>query len=70
MFRACAGKPSETLAIPEGHGASVYEALSGRYAFPMPKENVHLAVNDEYAPWDMPLRQGDRVVFIPPVSGG
>lgn len=29
-----------------------------------------VAVNEEYAPWDRHLRHGDRVAFIPPVSGG
>jgi len=29
-----------------------------------------VAVNGEYAPLDRPLREGDEVAFIPPVSGG
>jgi adiponectin receptor len=29
-----------------------------------------LAVNCEYVPWDTPLREGDEVVVITPVSGG
>jgi molybdopterin converting factor subunit 1 len=28
------------------------------------------AVNKSYAPFDTPLRDGDEVVFVPPVSGG
>jgi molybdopterin converting factor small subunit len=28
------------------------------------------AVNRKYARFDAPLRDGDEVVFIPPVSGG
>ena len=69
LFRACARKHSEKIASESGAEA-LYEGLRARYAFPLPKESVHLAVNDEYAPWDRPLRSGDRVVFIPPVSGG
>jgi len=26
--------------------------------------------NQEFAPWDTPLRSGDEVAFLPPVSGG
>jgi len=29
-----------------------------------------VAVNGEYAPLDWPLKEGDEVAFIPPVSGG
>ncbi len=29
-----------------------------------------VAVNGEYAPLDRPLKEGDEVAFIPPVSGG
>ena len=28
------------------------------------------AVNEEYVAWDHRLSEGDRVAFIPPVSGG
>ncbi len=28
------------------------------------------AVNRTYAPFDTPLRDGDELVFVPPVSGG
>jgi molybdopterin converting factor small subunit len=26
--------------------------------------------NQEFAAWDTPLRSGDEVAFLPPVSGG
>jgi molybdopterin converting factor subunit 1 len=32
--------------------------------------NLAAAVNRKYARFDAPLREGDEVVFIPPVSGG
>ena len=28
------------------------------------------AVNQEFAPWESRLRNGDEVAFLPPVSGG
>jgi len=31
---------------------------------------LKVAVNEEFAAWDRPLADGDRVVFIPPVAGG
>jgi molybdopterin converting factor subunit 1 len=34
------------------------------------KGSVRLAVNQEYVPNSHPLREGDEVAVIPPVSGG
>ena len=32
--------------------------------------NFKIAVNDEFSQWDIKLKNGDRLVFIPPVTGG
>lgn len=29
-----------------------------------------VAINEEYAPWERPLVDGDELAFFPPVSGG
>lgn len=34
------------------------------------ENSIRLAVNQEYVPMDHPLRDGDEVAVIPPVSGG
>ena len=34
------------------------------------RHNLAAAVNRKYARFDEPLKEGDEVVFIPPVSGG
>ena len=31
---------------------------------------ISCAVNEEYARFDRPLKDGDEVAFLPPVSGG
>ncbi len=52
------------------HPASVWEHLVRRYprlqGLPAPR----FAVGDEYVPGEFPLREGDEVALIPPVSGG
>jgi molybdopterin synthase sulfur carrier subunit len=70
QFRALAGKDSEAVAIGAGAADELYGRIRDRYGFPLERHSVHLAVNDAYAPWDRPLRPGDRVAFLPPVSGG
>ena len=32
--------------------------------------NFKIAINDEFSDWDIELKNGDRLVFIPPVTGG
>ena len=70
LFEACAGKSAEELSIDSADPARLYDDLRKRYRFPLDRSLVHLAVNDAYASWDSPLSSGDRVVFVPPVSGG
>jgi len=36
---------------------------------PMPA-NTLMAINQEYAAFDAPVRAGDEVAFFPPVTGG
>jgi molybdopterin converting factor subunit 1 len=55
-------------------GARV-EDLFERYGRRFPKlaefrESIAAAVNQEYTEWRAPLRGGDEVAFLPPVSGG
>jgi molybdopterin converting factor subunit 1 len=46
-------------ALVETHGG--FAALAG---------SVSCAVNDDFARMSTPVRDGDRVAFLPPVSGG
>lgn len=70
LFRSCARKGEEDLRLESTDASALYARLQERYGFPIPRDRIHLVVNDEFSPWSVPLRQGDRVVFIPPVSGG
>jgi molybdopterin converting factor small subunit len=70
LFRTCTKKSEESLQLESDDPVTLYDQLNQRYRFPITRDRIHLVVNDEYSPWDKPLKEGDTVVFIPPVSGG
>jgi MoaE-MoaD fusion protein len=66
------GKSADLIDLPEG--ASVRDALA-RYESQIPRlkeslPSLALAVNQQYAGPDTPLRESDEVALLPPVSGG
>jgi molybdopterin converting factor subunit 1 len=70
LLREKAKKAEEELDCALENYHELYEELSLRYEFNLPVEMIQLAVNDEFQNPATPIRQGDSVVFIPPVAGG
>jgi molybdopterin-guanine dinucleotide biosynthesis protein A len=70
LMREQSGRSEETLETGAGTPADLYEELKERYGFTLPREQLKVAVNSEFAAWSHPLVAGDAVVFIPPVAGG
>lgn len=71
MFRELAGRGEETWSGPSETPASrIYDDLRKHYDFPLAFDHVRVAINDEFAPGDPVVNSGDKLVFIPPVSGG
>ena len=72
VLRDIAGKSEAELSLAEGTRAAdvwqsmrqQYPTLSGYLQPPM------IAINEEYADADTPLKDGDELAFIPPVAGG
>jgi len=69
-LREKAGRNAETLVTEATTPAAVYDELRARHGFGLNREAVRVAVNDEFADWHVTLREGDELVFIPPVAGG
>ncbi len=72
MLKDLLGRSSETLELPEG---ARLEAVLSHYAGQAPRleallPSLALSVNREYSGPDQPLRAGDEVGLLPPVSGG
>lgn len=69
-FREQAGCREESLATNAGTAAELYAEVASRHGFLDPMSRCKVAVNDELADWQAPLRSGDVVLFFPPVAGG
>ena len=70
ILREQRGATEETLTTAAATPRALYEELRSRYRFTLPAERIRAAVNDEFVAADATLRDGDRIVFVPPVAGG
>jgi molybdopterin-guanine dinucleotide biosynthesis protein A len=70
MLREQIGHSEEMLETSAGTPGALYDELSSRHGFRLQKHLVRVAVNNEVTAWDVPLKSGDTVSFIPPVAGG
>jgi molybdopterin synthase sulfur carrier subunit len=70
ILREQRGVKEETLATAAPTPAALYDELRAKHGFTLPGDRVRAAVNGAFVAAEAPLREGDRVVFIPPVAGG
>lgn len=65
--RGLSGESVQTTAdTPRG----LYDELRSRHGFPLEPDRLRVVINEAFVEWDVPLNEGDEVVFIPPVAGG
>jgi molybdopterin converting factor subunit 1 len=71
-LRETVGASEVDLDLPEGATAEeAWQRLAGVHVgLETRRARLTAAVNRRYAAFDTPLRDGDEVVFVPPVSGG
>jgi len=70
LLRDQRGAAEETIATDAQTAGELYQRLQAQHGFTLGPAHVRAALNGEFAPWDAPLREGDTVVFLPPVAGG
>lgn len=64
------GLPCEEVETGAVCALDLYHELGARHGFTYAETSLLAAVNGRFASWDQPLRDGDQVVFLPPVAGG
>lgn len=69
-LRERVGLDTETIDTAAVTPAQLWTELDARHDFATERRHLRVAVNDAFSTWDAQLADGDRVVFIPPVSGG
>lgn len=70
LLREQAGRSEETLDTSAGTPTELYRELQARHPFRLGPEQLKVAINAEFSDWNTTLRNGDTIVFIPPVAGG
>lgn len=70
LFREQAGLSEEVISLEGGSALQLFRRVTEKYQFSLIPEQVRVAVNDAFVSWETVLKDGDEVVFIPPVAGG
>ena len=69
-LRELTGLDEETFSMKQGNKpGDVLASINKRHEIDV-EINFKIAVNDEFSDWEIELNDGDRLVFIPPVTGG
>jgi molybdopterin converting factor subunit 1 len=69
-FRDKTGVSSETIETTEQSISELFIELNQKYDFPLNKEQIKVACNEEYVSFETLIKDNDTIVFIPPVAGG
>ena len=72
VLRDITGKSETEVSLPDGtKAADVWASLRREHrALSSYSKPPMIAINEDYAAPDTQLRDGDELVFIPPVAGG
>ncbi len=70
-LRDQAGRSEEWLDCQPGDTPSaVFDRLAASRQLQLAPAQLRVAINDRFAEWTTHLNAGDRLAFIPPMSGG
>ncbi len=70
LLREQRGESQETLRTAAQTPRELYFQLKEDYRFTLPEQSLRVSINEQFADWQATLQPNDRLVFLPPVSGG
>jgi len=70
LMREQANLARESVETAAATPTELFAELAKKHGFTLSRDQLKVAVNSEFASWAQKLREGDSVVFIPPVAGG
>lgn len=70
VFREQVGLDHESLESSAATPAELFAELKERYGFALKQSSVKVAINNEFAAWETPLKGGENIAFLPPMAGG
>ena len=70
LLRESSKISQESLQTTASTAGDLYSELQDRYGFCLSQDSLKVSINDTFSSWQTELKAGDRIVFIPPVSGG
>ena len=70
VLREQVGCDSEKCRTSAATPDELYVELKAEKGFALEQDALRVAVNGDFVSFDTSLRDGDEVVFIPPVAGG
>ena len=69
-FRDHAGIDEESVTTDVSTAADLFSALVDRHGSREPLGHCKVAINDEMADWHTAVKEGDTILFFPPMAGG
>ena len=70
LFREQTGCGSEGIDWQGGTAAELFQLMAEKHEALKTEAAALVAINDEMSGWETPLKEGDEVLFFPPVAGG
>lgn len=70
LLRQERGLPEERVCSKAQTARDLFAELKERHQFHLAESQLKVAVNAEVVPWETALKEGDSILFIPPVAGG
>jgi molybdopterin synthase sulfur carrier subunit len=64
------GQAEESITTAAQTPEAVYQDIDSRHPLGMERSALRAVVNDEFVSWNHALHDGDRIAFLPPMSGG